>query len=60
VLVVEDEPVVRIVTVRALRESRFTVREAATGQDALEMLGDSERGRFPRSGDRLSASSLID
>lgn len=43
ILLVEDEDAVRLFSVRALREKGYTVLEAASGDDALEIIDRGER-----------------
>jgi len=38
VLIVDDEPLIRMVAAEAFADAGFMVREAATGEDALEIL----------------------
>ena len=42
-LVVEDDPIVRAVTCRMLREAGYQVREAVNGEDALTVLEEAKR-----------------
>jgi two-component system cell cycle sensor histidine kinase/response regulator CckA len=43
ILVVEDDPLVRAMTLRSLREAGFEVLEAANGRSALELLSNQAR-----------------
>jgi CheY-like chemotaxis protein len=53
VLVVEDEPMVRGIMARTLRDCGYTVLEAANGKEALEVI-DAEQGRL-----RLVIADLV-
>jgi CheY-like chemotaxis protein len=53
VLVVEDEPMVRSIMARTLRDCGYTVLEAANGKEALEVI-DAEQGRI-----RLVIADLV-
>jgi PAS domain S-box-containing protein len=65
-LVVEDDPIVRAVTARMLREAGYHVREAVNGQNGLAILEESAYGVdlvvsdlvMPRMGGRQLAESI--
>jgi CheY-like chemotaxis protein len=44
VLVVEDEPLIRESVVQVLRDAGYAVSEAASGEQALALLGQDPRG----------------
>lgn len=43
VLVIDDEPPIRLIAVRILRSAGYTVMDAAGGAEALEIVGGAER-----------------